>query len=346
MRATSIHERLLAGTRESRSAIEEIARKPEFTEEDHKRLLNKLNAFHRQVTHIGTRHYRRVKPARDLTELDNRTLNELGHIAENPEWAMQLNGKHVLENKFWCLAFARKAADLLEPHLKNQLAAVELPGHVMLSIHAGGQTYYLDNWGVSEREAFLQGVTKGETWCGRNHPHVGLVKSLHGHTRPREFMEAWLDREHGRELIDAGIYTNRANARKKEQRHWRLNDLKLAVKTAPQSMSARLSLGEEYLEQGDARSALEQVHSVLATNPLDAEVHRLLAKAHLRQGNLSDAEKHARKALKLNPKMPENHVAMAEVCTRQGKIEEAKRHNTISQVIGIQRALRELFFGD
>jgi type IV pilus assembly protein PilF len=82
-------------------------------------------------------------------------------------------------------------------------------------------------------------------------------------------------------------------------------------------------LGYNYLQQGDATSALREFLEAEKLNPADAQIQYALGLALNAKGHHEQAVEHYRKALALDPKYTEVHNAMGASYLEMGKWDEA-----------------------
>ena len=69
----------------------------------------------------------------------------------------------------------------------------------------------------------------------------------------------------------------------------------------PQYVTARLILAKALLDDGNPDGALDEVRSILAASPQEAQAHRLAGDLYRRGGALSEAVRHLEQAVRLDP---------------------------------------------
>ena len=69
----------------------------------------------------------------------------------------------------------------------------------------------------------------------------------------------------------------------------------------PQYVTARLILAKALLDDGNPDGALDEVQSILAASPQEAQAHRLAGDLYRRGGALSEAVRHLEQAVRLDP---------------------------------------------
>jgi tetratricopeptide (TPR) repeat protein len=89
----------------------------------------------------------------------------------------------------------------------------------------------------------------------------------------------------------------------------------------PQYVTARLILAKALLDDGNPDGALEEVRTILAASPQEAQAHRLAGDLYRRAGALGDAVGHLEQAVRLDPGDRESR-ALLEVLGAGGAVPE------------------------
>ena len=100
---------------------------------------------------------------------------------------------------------------------------------------------------------------------------------------------------------------------------------KKALEFTPDSVDARLGLGDVYLQQGKAEDALKEYNLALAKDPKSAAAHFRNADANLRLGRFPEASAAAAKVLSLDARHRKAHYVLATALVRMGTQEESER---------------------
>jgi tetratricopeptide (TPR) repeat protein len=100
---------------------------------------------------------------------------------------------------------------------------------------------------------------------------------------------------------------------------------KKALEFAPESVGARLGLGDVYLQQGRSEDALKEYDRVLAKDDKNASAHYRAADANLKLGRAAEAAAAARKALAIDQNHHKAHFVLATALLRTGAEEEGNR---------------------
>ncbi|MDR3456775.1 MAG: tetratricopeptide repeat protein [Verrucomicrobiae bacterium] len=86
---------------------------------------------------------------------------------------------------------------------------------------------------------------------------------------------------------------------------------------------AHYNLGNDLLERGQIKEAIEQYDWAVRINPQDADAHNNLGSAFLQQARYADAAVHLQKALALNPADTDAYVNLGNLYFQQGQVNEA-----------------------
>src|SRR5439155_10245114 len=100
---------------------------------------------------------------------------------------------------------------------------------------------------------------------------------------------------------------------------------KKALEFTPDSVEARLGLGDVYLQQGKAEDALKEYNLALAKDPKSAAAHFRNAEANLRLGRFPEASAAAAKVWSLDARHRKAHYVLATALVRMGTQEESER---------------------
>jgi tetratricopeptide (TPR) repeat protein len=100
---------------------------------------------------------------------------------------------------------------------------------------------------------------------------------------------------------------------------------KKALEFTPDSVDARLGLGDVYLQQGRTDDSLNEYNRALATDPKSAAAHFRVADANLRMGRFSEASAAAAKVLSIDAGHRKAHYVRATALVRMGAKEEGDR---------------------
>jgi len=100
---------------------------------------------------------------------------------------------------------------------------------------------------------------------------------------------------------------------------------KKALEFTPDSVDARLGLGDVYLQEGKPQDALGEYHRALAMDAKSVAGHFRVADANLRMGRFADAAEAAAKVLALDAAHRKAHYVMATALVRMGAQEQSER---------------------
>ncbi len=177
----------------------------------------------------------------------------------------------------------------------------------LLASHLGAETLYLTNGRQIRVDRYWE--EGSQIYYERNGSIFGFPSSLlerveRGETRPttKKKSEAAEDAEPGfrNEPYTKAVEQARASADEgdldKASHYYRQ-----ALHAAPESVVARVELGELYLARGDLSAAQIQLELAKRSAPEDATVRELLGDAYYRRGRTALAIREWQKALELNP---------------------------------------------
>lgn len=106
-----------------------------------------------------------------------------------------------------------------------------------------------------------------------------------------------------------------------------------ALEFTPDSVDARLGLGDVYLQEGRPHDALSEYNRALAVDAKSTAAYFRVADANLRMGRFAEASKAAAKVLALDAKHRKAHYVLATALVRIGTQEESERE------LGVYRKL-------
>jgi tetratricopeptide (TPR) repeat protein len=110
-----------------------------------------------------------------------------------------------------------------------------------------------------------------------------------------------------------------------------LSAYKKALEFTPDSLEARLGLGDVYLREGKADDALAEYGPVAAASPQSVPAQFRIADANLRRGNYPEAAAAAEKALAIDPKHQRTRYIRATALLRMDRKEEGDRELELYQ---------------
>ncbi|ARV60369.1 hypothetical protein BZZ01_18600 [Nostocales cyanobacterium HT-58-2] len=97
-----------------------------------------------------------------------------------------------------------------------------------------------------------------------------------------------------------------------------------ALSLDPNSVRARISLGNLLNEQNKYKEAIDEYQKAIRLNPDNAEAHFGLGFVLYEENKIDEAVKELREALRLNPDFSLAHLLLNIILLKQGKLEEAK----------------------
>ena len=100
---------------------------------------------------------------------------------------------------------------------------------------------------------------------------------------------------------------------------------KKALEFTPDSVEARVGLGNVYLQQGRAQDSLDEYNRAVAAAPQSAAAYSGIADASLRMGLLAEASEAAAKVLEIDSGYRKAHYVRATALARMGANEESDR---------------------
>jgi len=95
-----------------------------------------------------------------------------------------------------------------------------------------------------------------------------------------------------------------------------------ALEITPNSLEARLGLGDVYLQQSRPEDALAEYNRVAAADAKSVSAHLRIADAYLRLGRFAEASDAARKVLSIDPSHRRAHYILATALVRMDRKEE------------------------
>ena len=95
------------------------------------------------------------------------------------------------------------------------------------------------------------------------------------------------------------------------------------VQSSPSEFVRLMNTGKNYLDQGEAKKALEAYGQAVKLAPTDPDVHLNLANAHLLAGNAKEAIREADEVLKLDPNSAAAYFVKGSAYVRLNNFEEA-----------------------
>jgi tetratricopeptide (TPR) repeat protein len=111
---------------------------------------------------------------------------------------------------------------------------------------------------------------------------------------------------------------------------------KKALEFTPDSVDARLGLGDVYLQQGKPQDALGEYNRALAMDAKSVAGHFRVADANLRMGRFADAAEAAAKVLALDAAHRKAHYVLATALVRMGAQEQSERELEVYQKLEVE----------
>ena len=98
---------------------------------------------------------------------------------------------------------------------------------------------------------------------------------------------------------------------------------KMELERDPSSVSARIRLGEAYVEAQAPGAGVSVLNEAATLAPMNATVHAALGRAFSRMGKVIEAEKEFRRALEIDPRSGEAHRGLGNLLLEQpGRMRE------------------------